>query len=220
MNANDISLEERKALPRTKLLVQGEYVEYWDKATTIEYANEQLKKYGLNDWKLEFNMSDYIGQCWSYAKKIYLSERYFYALPAREIADTVLHEIAHALCDIRHGTIWIKGKYGRENHSVHGKEWKAICREIGCLPRAKCPLWQTFGFNFEWIVTVNDDDFKPKDGLITSGARRLMPELIDPLFKKFYDHVCGDFEEFLELCIKAGCNTHDALKEYRNMQNC
>lgn len=69
MNINEITLEQRKALPRTKLLVGDQWVEYWDKATALEYARKAFEKHDLKDWKIEFNHGDYIGQCWTYAKK-------------------------------------------------------------------------------------------------------------------------------------------------------
>lgn len=43
------------------------------------------------------------------------------------IKDTLLHEIAHAI----HSQ-----SPTRESEKNHGKEWRAICQELGCRPRA------------------------------------------------------------------------------------
>ena len=88
-----------------------------------------LYKYKLlqKGWRFRWqNKKVSLGTC-SYAKKqIRLSKWYVELNDEKEVRDTILHEVAHALSYIRHGRKGIG----------HGKLWKDICREIGAIPRA------------------------------------------------------------------------------------
>lgn len=88
-----------------------------------------MMKHGLlDDWKFRWqNKKVSLGTC-SYAKKqIKLSKWYVELNNEKEVKDTILHEIAHALSYVRHGRKGIG----------HGKIWKDICREIGAIPKAR-----------------------------------------------------------------------------------
>jgi len=88
-------------------------------------ALELIAKHELTGWKFSFDKSvRRFGLC-SYRKKmIFLSRQLTLDNPVEEVADTLLHEIAHALSWIRHGR---KG-------CGHGALWKAVCVEIGARP--------------------------------------------------------------------------------------
>ena len=87
----------------------------------IEYKNicqDILTKYGLNDWKCNINNghNEWSGICRHSYKTIELSH-YLSRCSHEYILDTILHEVAHAIC-------------GYE--SKHGTKWKRFAREIGC----------------------------------------------------------------------------------------
>jgi predicted SprT family Zn-dependent metalloprotease len=87
-----------------------------------------MHKHGLlGHWKFRWhNKKCSLGTC-SYVKKtIYLAKWYTELNDQTEVKDTILHEIAHALC---------YEKYGNKG-TGHGRLWKSICREIGAIPRA------------------------------------------------------------------------------------
>lgn len=99
-------------------------------------ALELMKKYGLKGWKFKFFKSRrIIGQCVftrSYKLNFYkikkttavgecyigLSSYFVLVNEEKEIRDTILHEIAHALTP-GHG---------------HGFYWKKACKIIGAIP--------------------------------------------------------------------------------------
>ncbi|QFR56205.1 hypothetical protein CPT_Muldoon_254 [Serratia phage Muldoon] len=220
MNIYDITLEERKKLPRTNILVEDQWIEYWDLDTTIKFAEESIAKLLPEGWKFVlFKGVSWLGQCVNRRKEIRMNEDYVYALPAREVADTIIHEIAHALCDIRHGTIWKKDKWGNDGKLMaHGKEWKDICREIGCRPYAKCKLYQCFGFVNHWLP---DSKSSPYSVVLNSGNDHMrMPVPISEMFQKMFNHTKGDFDYYMEMCMKANLSMKEALKAYRNMKAC
>ena len=88
-----------------------------------------MEKHGLMDklWHFEFeDCKSSLGRCHYMEEKITLSKWYVELNNEKEVEDTILHEIAHALSYER---------YGRKGIG-HGKIWKSICREIGAEPRA------------------------------------------------------------------------------------
>lgn len=86
-------------------------------------ANEMMSKHGLRGWKFSFNdAKTTFGMCRFDTKTIFLSLPITLLNPKKEVLDTILHEIAHALAGHR-----------AENH---GKRWKEIARSIGCRAKA------------------------------------------------------------------------------------
>ena len=86
-----------------------------------------MEEHGLTDklWHFEFeSCKRTLGRCFYEQKKIALSEWYVELNEEKDVEDTILHEIAHALSFIRYGT---KGK-------GHGRLWKKVCKEIGATP--------------------------------------------------------------------------------------
>lgn len=98
-----------------------------EKARSLALA--EMRRWGLIDkgWKFAFNTRRRsLGLCSPKKRTIFLSRYFLDKVSDFETRDTVLHEIAHALEVIRHGT------------SGHGPVWKSICREVGAQPIAKC----------------------------------------------------------------------------------
>jgi predicted SprT family Zn-dependent metalloprotease len=79
-----------------------------------------MTKHGLllKGWRFEFdNAKRRFGCCAHYNKTIRLSKNLVVLNPESQVKDTILHEIAHALCGSGHGHDWV---------------WKAKAREVGC----------------------------------------------------------------------------------------
>lgn len=92
--------------------------------TAQEYANAQLQKYGLTDWQFKWKPGNntLYGQCSYKRRTIYLQPRYTALRLEKEVFDTILHEIAHALVGPGFG---------------HGPIWKMKAEEIGCNRAAR-----------------------------------------------------------------------------------
>jgi predicted SprT family Zn-dependent metalloprotease len=92
-------------------------------------ALDRMEEHGLFDelWHFDFeHCKRTLGRCHYTPKKITLSKWYVEFNNESEVEDTILHEIAHALSYIRHGSKGIG----------HGGIWKGICREIGAIPKS------------------------------------------------------------------------------------
>lgn len=88
-----------------------------------DLAYQLLVKWGLFEkgWHFEFSKSyRNLGTCYHNKKLIVFSEKWL-KLPYQEILDTILHEIAHALCGPGEG---------------HGAKWKRMCIKVGARPEA------------------------------------------------------------------------------------
>lgn len=77
--------------------------------------------YGLSHWTFEFDYAKTrFGKC-DYTRKIISLSKHFVEINTElEVRDTILHEIAHALCGPRSG---------------HGKKWQHKMIELGANPR-------------------------------------------------------------------------------------
>ena len=86
-----------------------------------------MEKHGLMDklWHFEFeDCKSSLGRCHYMEEKITLSKWYVELNDEKEVEDTILHEIAHALSFL---------KYGKKG-TGHGVLWKQMCRKIGAKP--------------------------------------------------------------------------------------
>jgi len=83
-----------------------------------ETAKKLMIEHGLYDWSFGFNQrrSAY-GLCSYTKRKIFLSEKLVPHMEEKEVINTILHEIAHALVGAGHG---------------HGYVWQRKALEIGC----------------------------------------------------------------------------------------
>jgi predicted SprT family Zn-dependent metalloprotease len=85
------------------------------------FGNKLLAEHGLlqQGWRFDLsNRKKHVGHCNYNRKTVYYSVHYL-GESLEEIADTILHEIAHALTPDDKG---------------HGYEWRAKCVEIGAKP--------------------------------------------------------------------------------------
>ncbi len=77
-----------------------------------------MTKHNLHDWSFEFDNGSTRAGCCKYGKKlITLSHEYARYTSIKDIKNTILHEIAHALVGAKHH---------------HDAVWKAKAIEIGC----------------------------------------------------------------------------------------
>jgi len=88
-----------------------------------------MAKHDLPDeWLFRWqNKKGALGTCSFSDKEIRLSKWYVELNDLISVRDTILHEIAHALSYVRHGSKGIG----------HGRLWKDICRQIGAVPKAR-----------------------------------------------------------------------------------
>ena len=90
-----------------------------------EYANKKLTEYGLTQlgWRFAWKPGSLSlhGQCSYRRKLIYLQPKYTALRAEKEVYNTILHEIAHALCP----------------NQGHNAVWAAKAKEVGCHHVAK-----------------------------------------------------------------------------------
>src|SRR3569832_903715 len=85
-------------------------------------ARNLMSQHGLVAWSFSFDHARRrFGRCDYTHKRITLSRPLTLLNNIDEVRDTILHEIAHALCP----------------NDGHGRRWKAKCREGGARP-ARC----------------------------------------------------------------------------------
>jgi len=83
-------------------------------------ARDLMNQHHLEEWTFGFDKAvTRFGCCHWTKKRITLSRALTPMIPADEVRDTILHEIAHALCS-------------RQAH--HGAEWKAMAVKVGARP--------------------------------------------------------------------------------------
>ena len=80
-------------------------------------ARALMDEHGLHEWTFRFSAArGRLGECRERERLIRLSRRHAVNGDPREVRDTILHEIAHALAGAR---------------ARHGPAWKAIAKRIG-----------------------------------------------------------------------------------------
>lgn len=92
-------------------------------AEAKQIANDLMQRYGLApEWTFKFNKNKRrLGVCKQEEKRLELSQHYVLRNDREHIADTMLHEIAHALVGTEHG---------------HDHVWKDMCIQLGCNPKS------------------------------------------------------------------------------------
>lgn len=74
---------------------------------TSLYARDLMDRHGLTDWSFEWNDSDeFAGRCYPDLQLITASRAILLDTAARNIRETLLHEIAHALTTTEHDARW------------------------------------------------------------------------------------------------------------------
>ncbi len=91
-------------------------------ATVRVLAEGLMQQHGLVGWTFDFsNAKTGLGLCRHDRRTITISRHHAANDPPESVRDTILHEIAHALCDRREG---------------HGPTWKKTAIALGATPRA------------------------------------------------------------------------------------
>ena len=86
-------------------------------------ARELMDEHGLHEWTFRFSAArGRLGECRERERLIRLSRRHAVNGEPREVRDTILHEIAHALAGAK---------------AKHGPAWKAVAERIGATPKAR-----------------------------------------------------------------------------------
>jgi predicted SprT family Zn-dependent metalloprotease len=88
--------------------------------TALALARTLMNTHGLHRWTVAFDKAiRRFGSCSHRKRRITLSEPLIRLNSKHEVRDTILHEIAHALCGHRHG---------------HDAKWKVTAARIGARP--------------------------------------------------------------------------------------
>ena len=88
-------------------------------------ARDLMDRNGISDWSFGFNSATKkLGVCRYRQKEILLSRKHAVDGMPNQVADTILHEIAHALAGSGAG---------------HGPAWKAVARRLGATPKSCAP---------------------------------------------------------------------------------
>jgi len=95
-------------------------------------ARQLMDDHDLEHWKFTFDRSKKRFGCCKHGKlTITLSKELVLLNDEKNVKDTILHEISHALVGARNG---------------HNDDWKDKCREVGCSP-SRC-------YNSQQVVAV------------------------------------------------------------------
>lgn len=103
-------------------------------------GNQKLDEFGLLEqgWKFKIsNTKTALGRCSHMRKEVEFSKHYLH-IDDDEILDTILHEIAHALIDPKHG---------------HDYMWKMMARKVGANPQrtTEAHIEPSAGYNYAMI---------------------------------------------------------------------
>lgn len=122
----------------------------------LELAKQLMTQHGLVDWTVAFTDAKRIhGDCDSYAKLIRLKRRDVFDRDLRFVKDTILHEIAHALCP--------------RGVPCHGKEWRDIAYRIG----VRDPGYGRYRLNAKVRLPKPPTDYNKKLNLAEKNIKRL-----------------------------------------------
>lgn len=112
-------------------------------AEILQLARQLLAEHGLADWNVELiDSRRYHGRCWKGRKLIQLCRSDVFNRKADFVRDTILHEIAHALCP----------KFG------HCKEWRDIAYRIG----VRDPIYHRYNLRAKHRKPASPTDFGKK----------------------------------------------------------
>ena len=100
----------------------------------LTLARSEMDKNNLFDWNLELDFAKVrAGACHFNEKKITFSRNFVKNSSEKDIKDTILHEIAHALVGPMHG---------------HDKVWKEMASKLGCSAK-RCHILEFS--DYKWI---------------------------------------------------------------------
>ena len=131
---------------------------------TYDLVVDLLKQWGLREKGWTFAVSrgkNTLGSCVYRTKTIKISKYLIQLGTDKEVRDTVLHEIAHALAG---------GKAG------HGPLWRMKCRQIGLANPERCA--ENLSYEVPHRVTLDC----AVHGVITRRQRRLKKGMLERMF--------------------------------------
>ena len=118
--------EERWDVPYRRLERSGGARRERNERRLLEVAEEArtlMDRHGLEDWTFRFSAAETrLGECRESEQVIQLSVRHAVTAEPRDVTDTILHEVAHALAGA---------------NARHGPAWKAVAARLGARPRAR-----------------------------------------------------------------------------------
>ena len=92
-------------------------------AVVAKEARALMDAHGLQEWTLRFSPAQRrLGACLERPNIIEVARWHAAHGEPREVTDTILHEIAHAIAGVKAG---------------HGPAWKAVAKRIGATPKAR-----------------------------------------------------------------------------------
>lgn len=99
---------------------------------TYALAAKLMQEHGLTDlgWRFDFSTSARRVAVCKRRKKLIEFSLHRLGSDKEIIKDTILHEIAHALCEVE----VTYDAYGKRRVDHHGPTWKAMCIKIGAKP--------------------------------------------------------------------------------------
>lgn len=122
----------------------------------------------VGDWSFKWNKRiGALGLCSYRSKTIQLSTAWTAALPRKEVIDTILHEIAHAIAGHKAG---------------HGYEWRQACIAIGAVPET---LASNLGVTVGDIAKVTHKMVTP-EGVVLKEYLRTPPTSTFAKLKTYY----------------------------------
>ena len=120
------------------------------KEEVMTLGRKLMDEQGLEDFKLEWDneLEDWSGMENTAEKRIVLCGPFMLLNDDAEVKDTILHEIAHALCEKNHHQSFIE----HEKDGGHSKEWMEIAASIGAKPQSFVSIDAKFPPPKYWII--------------------------------------------------------------------
>ena len=115
-------------MPTKGVPMTGKAIQLSDKQKGVLVAMyAALHTHGLGNWQADVRKLNprTLGLCMYKQRLVLLNSWYAEEGEAAEVADTILHEIAHA-----YAYTFFKAR-------GHGSQWKRACSIVGCLPAAR-----------------------------------------------------------------------------------
>lgn len=125
-----------------------DYIQWWKECAEYIKTNHPEYIQYLKDYRLTFNSKKRaFGTCYyGSVKKIELSEFLCKKMEEREVKDTILHEMAHAI------------DAGIRGYSNHDNDWKKIAVNVGATPKSSSKASK--GIEYKYVCVIKKSDGK------------------------------------------------------------